>query len=261
MELNIKNRLQNGEKLIGSWTEGSSPTNIEVLGMAGFDFVIIDNEHGCHANPNFLHLIRAAEIRNIAPIIRVPGPDVEDHFKKALDMGASGVLVPNIYDREDAELCVRYSKFAPLGNRGCCPFLRSNYYGDKYGSIDYYAKSNEEVCTILLFETAQAIENIDAILSVPGIDSIFIGPVDLSVSLGIPGEMDNPQLIESIKYIISKAREYGLTAGMFCDSAQMVMKWINSVDYITNGYDIGTLLSCEKELVASFREAMRQALA
>ena len=124
--------------------------------MAGYDFVIIDNEHACHSNPNFLHLIRAAEIREIAPIVRVPGPVVEDHFKKALDMGASGVLVPNIYTKEDAERSVRYSKYAPIGNRGCCPFLRSNLYGTKYGTVDYYPKSNDEVSTILLFETKES---------------------------------------------------------------------------------------------------------
>lgn len=255
MEISITKRLRAGEKLFGTWTEGSSPTNVEVLGMAGYDFVIIDNEHGCHANPNFLHLIRAAEVRKIAPIIRVPGPDIEDHFKKALDMGASGVLVPNIYTKEDAEKCVRFSKFAPVGNRGCCPFLRSNYYGEKYGSIQYYSKSNEEVCTILLFETKEAVENIDDILSVPGIDGVFIGPVDLSVSMGIPGENDNPKLVKTIEYIVEKAHQHGYPAGLFCESAEAVMKWINKVDFITNGYDIGVLLGAETALLKQFKEA------
>mgnify|MGYP005801207551 CR=1 FL=1 len=256
MELSIKSRLVSGEKLFGAWAEGSSTTNVEVLGMAGYDFVIIDNEHACHSNPNFLHLIRAAEIREIAPIVRVPGPVVEDHFKKALDMGASGVLVPNIYTKEDAERSVRYSKYAPIGNRGCCPFLRSNLYGTKYGTVDYYPKSNDEVSTILLFETKESVANIDDILSVHGIDSVFIGPVDLAMSMGIPGDNNNLKLVETIRYIARKAHEYHLSAGMFCESPEMLRKWVNEVDYVTTGYDVSILLNAATKALQDFKAAI-----
>lgn len=258
MEISLKKRLNNGDKLIGTWTEGSSETAVEILGLAGFDFVIIDNEHGCHTNPNLNALVRAAEVRNMAPIIRVPGPYVEDYIKKALDMGASGILVPNITNREDAELSVRYSKFAPLGNRGCCPYLRSNYYGTKYGTIDYYAEANDEVTTILLIENIEAVKNFEEIITVDGIDAIFIGPVDLSVSMGIPGQLDNEELVDAINYMIDKSHKNGIKIGMFCDGAERVLKWINKLDYITNGIDMNILLEASKNQLRAFRKATNE---
>lgn len=255
MEISIKKRLNNGEKLIGTWTEGSSATSVEILGLAGFDFVIIDNEHGCHSNPDLNALVRAAEVRKMAPVIRVPGPYVEDYIKKALDMGASGILIPNVCNKEEAELSVRYSKFSPLGNRGCCPYLRSNYYGTKYGTINYYDEANNEVATILLMENVEAVKNFEEIISVEGVDSVFIGPVDLSVSMGIPGQLENEKLVNAINYMIEKAHEKGIKIGMFCDSSERVLKWIDKLDYITNGIDMNVLLDVSKKQLEVFRKA------
>lgn len=259
MEISMKKRLQAGEKLIGTWSEGSSPTNIEVMGLAGFDFVIIDNEHNCHSNPDMLHLLRAAEVRHIAPIIRVPGADYEDHIKKALDAGASGIMVPNVRTKEDAEKVVRFSKYAPLGRRGCCAYLRHNYYGLRHGTVDVYSKSNDEVLSILLIENTEAVKNIDEIFSVEGIDAAFIGPLDMAVDMGVTGRMDDPELEKVCAYVASKAHEHSLPVGMFCDSDQMVLKWIGQLDYITNGTDVNQLLTYASQQLATFRKAAKSA--
>lgn len=245
MKTSFKSLLSSGKKIVGTWTDGNSNTLIEVAGMVGFDFIIIDNEHGCHNNPNFVDMIRTAESADIVPIVRVPGPQLEDPIKKVLDMGASGILVPNVYNREDVERVVRYSRFAPVGKRGCCPYLRSNNYALKYGTVDYYEKANEEVTVILLIENKEAVENIDDILDVTGIDSLLFGRVDMSVSMGIPGQLTHSKMLAAVEKVTEKAHRKGIPVGMVGFGTEDTARWANSgeMDYVTVGGDIGTLIA------------------
>jgi len=245
MKTSFKSLLSSGKQIVGTWTDGNSNTLIEVAGMVGFDFIIIDNEHGCHNNPSFIDLVRTAESADIVPIIRVPGPCHEDPIKKALDMGAAGILVPNVSNREDVELVVKYSRFAPVGKRGCCPYLRSNNYSLKYGTIDYYPKSNDEVTVILLIENVDAVQNIDDMLSVAGIDSILFGRVDLSISMGIPGQLNHPDMKAAIEAVSAKAKLRGIPVGMVGFGTEDTVQWAHSgkVDYVTVGGDVSTLIA------------------
>lgn len=253
MKTSFKTLLQRGAKPIGTWSDGHSATVVEVMGIAGFDFIFLDNEHGFHNAPNAVELVRTAECAGIVPIIRVPGPGYEDCIKKALDMGAAGVLVPNVTDAASAGLAVRHAKFAPVGSRGCCPYLRSNDYGIKYGTVNYYAKANEEASVILLMENREALDHFEDILAVEGVDSVFIGPVDLSVSLGVPGELDHPTMRDALEYMVETARKRRMPVGLFCESEEKVRRWMPRVDYITNGGDVGTLLQASMRQLKLYR--------
>lgn len=244
----LKSLFGRDPKPLGTWSDGSSATTVEIAGIAGFDFIIIDNEHGCHKNPNWLELVRTAEACNILPIIRVPGANYEDLIKKSLDMGAAGILVPNINCKEDAETAVRYSKYAPIGKRGACPYVRANCYEYKYGTVDYYQKANEEVTVIALIESTEAVKNFDEIISVEGIDAVLFGRVDLSVSMGIPGELYHEKLVGSLSEMIAKAKAKGMPCGMVGFGTEDTRQWYRSdIDFVTNGVDTNFMLARYKE--------------
>ena len=254
MKKSLKDLLGQEQNIIGTWVDGISGTEVEVAGLSGYDFVIIDDEHGCHNNPNKLELIRAAENSDIVPIFRVPGFSYEDSIKKILDMGSGGILVPNISNKTEAEQAIRYSKYAPIGNRGACPYVRSNNYGTKYNVIEYYDKANEEVTVMFLIENVGAVEKFDDIISVEGLDAVLFGRADLSVSMGIPGEYEDPKLLADIKSMIKKSREKGIPAGMVCFDYDDTMRWLNDdVDFITTVFGQGSIIRSNQELVKKIK--------
>lgn len=254
MKKSLKGLLKSGQNVVGIWADGESATAIEVAGLSGFEFVIIDDEHGCHNNPNKLELVRAAENVDIAPVFRVPGFSYEDSIKKALDIGSSGILVPNISCRAEGEQAIRYAKFPPIGKRGACPYVRANNYGTKYSMTEYYFKSNEEVTIMFLIENVGAVENFDEIISVGGLDAILFGRADLSVSMGVPGEYEDPKLLLDIKSMTERARAKGIPAGMVCFDYEDTIKWLaDDVDFVTVGFGPGNTIKSNQALIEKMK--------
>ncbi len=254
MKKSLKSLLKSGNSIVGTWADGEKATDIEIAGLSGYEFIIIDDEHGCHNNPDKLELVRAAENADIIPIFRVPSFSYEDSIKKVLDIGSGGILVPNITCKADGELAIRYSKYAPIGNRGACPYVRANNYGTKYGVIDYYSKANEEVTIIFLIENISAVKNFDEILSIEGLDAILFGRADLSVSMGIPGQYEDPKLLADIKNMIAKARKIGIPAGMVCFDVEDTLRWLNDdIDFITTYIGAGSLIAMNRDIVKKLK--------
>ena len=220
---------------IGTGVMVPSAEIVEIAGYAGFDFVIIDEEHTQFESETAIDLVRAAEAADIIPIIRVPEVS-EVYLKKALDTGVSAVVVPNITDKEAAEKAVYYSRFSPIGGRGACLCVRANQFGK--GDNSYYEKANRDVTVIALIEGAKGMENFDEILDVQGIDAIYIGPVDLSVSMGLQGDIHDPRVIEAMEQLIGKAQKKGHIVGTYCmdinDAKKWMSKGINFIDYSTD---------------------------
>lgn len=185
---NFKNKL-NGDGVVGIFSKTCDPGFIEVLGYAGADYVIIDLEHGPNSVQSVQNLIRGAQVAGIMPIVRVK-ESCASVMGEALDIGAGGIQVPQITTKADAEKVMERTKFSPIGERGVCRFVRAAQYSAK-DRFEYFKEENEKV-TILQIEGQEGIDNIDDILTVDGIDVLFIGPYDLSQSLGVPGEIDNP---------------------------------------------------------------------
>lgn len=233
---------ESGRSFIGTGIMIPAAEMVEIAGYAKFDFVVIDEEHTQFESETAIDLVRAAEAADIIPIIRVPEVS-EVYLKKALDTGVSAVVVPNITDKEAAEKAVYYSKFAPIGGRGACPCVRANQFGK--GDKSYYEKANRDVSVIALIEGAEGMKNFDEIIDVQGIDAIYIGPVDLSVSMGFQGDIYNPRVVDAMEKLIGKAQKKGHIVGTYCTDINDAKKWIskgvNFIDFSTD-----TVLFMEK---------------
>lgn len=232
----FKSKLEEGY-VIGPFSKTNDPAFVEIMGHAKFDFVILDLEHGPNSVQSLQNVIRGAEIANILPIVRVKEND-SSIIGEVLDIGAAGIQVPQIESAEQAREVIRRARFAPAGTRGVCRFVRAADYSSM-DRFDYFKKANEAII-ILQIEGQQAIQQLDAILDVEGIDIIFIGPYDLSQSVGVPGQVDNPIVIEKMMQIIETCNRRGIAVGTFVDNIQNARKWRDiGVKYISYSVDTG----------------------
>ena len=247
---NFRQKLKD-DFVLGVFSKTSDPAFIEIMGHSGIDFVIIDLEHSSNSVQTVQNLIRAAEVAKIFPVVRVK-EDNSSIIGEVLDIGAGGIQVPQINDSEMAEEIIRLSRFSPEGMRGVCRFVRAA----DYSSMDrfrYFKVSNEAVI-ILQLEGEEAIRNIDGILDVPGADIIFVGPYDLSQSLGVPGEIDHPVVVEKMKEIVEKSIQKGAAVGTFVDTIENAEKWRElGVKYISYSVDVGIFYEKCVEIVQKIR--------
>lgn len=181
-----------------------TPWMVEMIGYAGYDFVILDTEH-MSTNPETLeNMIRAAECASITPLVRVPGVDYAS-ITRALDSGAQGIVVPRIRTAEEARAVVQMARYAPLGQRGITGGRTTGF-----GTLalqDYLQQANREILVVLMIEDLEGIKNRDAILSVPGVDWVLPGAVDLSQSLGCPGDPFHPTVTDAIDALATSCRD------------------------------------------------------
>lgn len=212
---NIKQEMKKGNPMVGIFIPLPAPSLVEMAAACGYDFVIIDNEHGTvEVNGATENMIMAAYASGIYPVVRVPNI-VMGSILKPLDMGAKGIHVPLINTKELAEETVRSAKYPPMGNRGTALSTRAGNYGfSPEKGRKYLDKANENTLIIAAIETKESISNLDDILAVPGIDAVFIGPFDLSVSLGYPTEVTHPVVVNAVKQIMEKTLHAGLQVGI-----------------------------------------------
>ncbi len=250
-ENQLKQKLQRGEVVVGPFMNCAYPAFIEICGHAGFDFAIIDMEHGPLSTLTAEDLCRAADCVGLAPIVRVrknDGPQIQ----RALDIGSAGVQVPQIETREDAEATVRGAKYRPLGSRGLSFFTRAGVYSAEGTSIT--DAMNAQTAVIIHVEGVRGAENLEAIAAVPQLDVIFLGPYDLSQSLGIPGQVRDPRVVELMKQCVTKIRAAGKAAGTYCDTPEVARGWIDAgVQYIALGVDVGIFYRACEGLVKAVR--------
>ncbi|MCX5591844.1 HpcH/HpaI aldolase family protein [Alcaligenes endophyticus] len=197
----FKEKLDSGQFLLGTWSQSASPENLEIIGYAGFDYTIIDTEHGYFGLETAENLVRAAEAANISPLVRVE-LNAANLVLKALDIGAEGVVVPQITNEQEAAQAISYARYYPDGSRGACPCIRAGkHYVQDWSH--YATKANREAIIVLLIEGREGIANIEPILNTPGVNAIMIGPFDLSVSLGVGGQLDHPLVIDFMRDTIA----------------------------------------------------------
>ena len=216
MKINrLKKKIGGKEVALGTFLFVPSPAVVEILGHAGFDFAIIDTEHAPMSplDTTLLeNLVRAAEVSGVTPLVRLPEAS-KIMTQKVLDAGAVGVVVPGIRTREDAEGVVRASRYPPEGERGCCSLTRPTGYSAKYTG-GYWAEANRNAMVALLIENREAVENLEGILSVPGIDFIFFGPRDYSMSLGY-ADVNNPETLEARRKVEMICEKNGVPLARF----------------------------------------------
>lgn len=210
----FKNLLNQNRLVLGTFLQIPAPELAEIVGYVGFDCAIIDVEHGMLGTDASIAMVRACDAADLTCIYRVPELDAH-RIGQALDFGASAVMVPNIKTPQDASKVAGAAKYHPLGDRGVCPFTRGARYNAVDEDADYYQRANVETSVILQIEASEGIANLDKILEVPHIDCIFIGPFDLSQSLGIPGKVTDVRVQSAIKDIVRRAKARNVAVGNF----------------------------------------------
>jgi 2-keto-3-deoxy-L-rhamnonate aldolase RhmA len=212
--------LRGQRPLLGLFVGLPSPALVEMCGHAGFDFVVIDNEHGPASIETTEHLIRAARASGVAPVVRTQESDI----LRILDVGASAIQVPQVDSADQARRIVAAAKYPPRGTRGAAFSTRAAGYGF-FGGASHVAASNDGVAVIVMAETRRAIDNLDAILAVPGIDAVFFGPNDLSFSMGHPGAMQHPDVVGAIEHGIARALAAGIAPGVLATDPGDFRRW------------------------------------
>ncbi|MBS6216966.1 MAG: aldolase [Clostridiales bacterium] len=217
----LKHDLYAGKTCFGTFMCLNSTDVVEIGGLAGFDFVILDCEHGYMSPETTMNLVRAAQVGGTTPITRVTF-NGETEILRALDVGAHGVQVPQINTREDAELAVRRAKYHPLGIRGSA-MTRSCDYG-KTPYMDYIKHENAETLVSVHIENIIGLKNIEEIASVEGVDVLFLGPYDMSQSMGIPGQTDDPRIQEAAEIVLAACKKYGKIPGVYAEFPEIARK-------------------------------------
>ena len=244
-------RLTRGETLLGTMVTLSTAATAEILTSLGFDWLFIDCEHGAIETPELATILQAVGHR-IACIVRVPEA-AETPIKRVLDLGAHGIIVPQVNTAEQAANVVRWSRYAPEGERGV-GLARAHGYGLKFR--EYLSAANREIAVIVQAEHARAVENIDAIVRVPGVDAILLGPYDLSASLGKMGQIDAPEVVAAIGRVTEACRAVGMPLGYFGVTAAAVRPFIaRGYTLLVAGVDTLYLANGAKAVLAELQGA------
>ena len=231
----LKQRLNQGEVLYGLFVNCADPTFVEIAGYGGFDFAVIDLEHGPLHSLAAQDLCRAAQVVGLAPIVRVRKNDLPQ-IQRALDIGSAGVQVPQIETQAEAEAVVQAAKYYPIGKRGLSFYTRAGFYGAK--GTDLTGQMNDNTLVVVHVEGVLGVENLAAICQVSQIDVVFLGPYDLSQSLGIPGQVNDPRVVELMERSIHTIRQAGKAVGTFSDRPEVAQRWIKAgVQYLALGVD------------------------
>src|SRR6185503_4925622 len=221
--MELKSRLSRGEPAFGLWVTLESAAISEIAATLDLDWIVVDTEHGPLDFRETLDHVRAVARTRTAPLVRVPEIE-EGTFKRVLDMGAEGILVPMVRSAEDVRRAVRFAKYPPEGIRGIA-VERATQWG--LGLNDYVQKANRETLVIPIIENVQAADDFDAILDVPGIDALFFGPFDFAASMGHLGVWNHPEVWSRIESMRKKAQKKGMPLGIVAPGAADARKRVD----------------------------------
>lgn len=249
----IKKRLLNGELVLGTIvSEVRNPNIAYMLAQSGFEFFIIDNEHGCYSSETISDMIAGARGAGIAVIVRVC-EITRESILKPLDSGASGLLVPQVNTAEQAREIVLHAKYPPAGARGVGLRRPHSLYG-RVNCAEYLKQANENTFIAVQAETPEAIANVESIASIDGIDCVFAGPFDLSVSLGIPGQLSHPREIEAIDTMLEACRKYNKIGGILMFDTLALRSWIEKgMRFVAYSSDITLLADAAQKAVEELK--------
>lgn len=249
-----KEKIERGEKTVGSFFECGSTAVIEMMGMTGLDYVVIDTEHGPFEAEGVGEFVCAAERHHLTPIARVK--DISrPAILKLLDVGCKGLIIPQVHSLDDVKKVVEYGKYYPLGERGVAGERANGFTYNMGGSLDdWFRIANEETLLIPQCETVDCLNNIDSIVRLDGISGIFVGPYDLSTAMGIPGQFDSPDFLKAIQKVVGACHATGKFCVTYCDNAKKARQYFSmNFDSAAIGLDICVLVEGYRQIV---REAM-----
>ncbi|QHV98384.1 HpcH/HpaI aldolase family protein [Spirosoma endbachense] len=229
---NLKKRLKQGDTLNGCWLNLGSSLTAEIVGQAGFDWVLIDLEHGAGSEKDVLYQLQALEHTSAGAIVRVESAESQ-RIHRVLDMGAEGIMCPKITNPADAQKVVNGLHYPPHGSRGVAKMVRATGFAQNFNQ--YYQESRDTILGVVQIETVEVLNHLDEVAAIDGVDVLFIGPADLSMELGIFGQFDHPRFKEALKETINAAQKAGKATGIL---------FFNPDDYKTY-HDLGIrLIAC-----------------
>lgn len=244
-------RWRNGEQTIGGWLSLANTHTAELLANAGFDWLCVDLQHGLLDYGDLRHMLPAISTTATVPIVRVHRNDAGD-IGKVLDAGAMGVIVPMVNTREQAEAAVAACRYAPQGNRSFGP-VRAGLYGGK----GYAEEANDEIASIVMIETQEALDNVDEIVSTPGLGGVYIGPADLAISLGLPlaSIAADERHLAAVTRIQDACRAHGVPIGIHTIGlADAQRRLAAGFHFVTLGSDAGFLMQAAASDLAVARK-------
>jgi 4-hydroxy-2-oxoheptanedioate aldolase len=249
----LKKRLDKGEILFGTFYKFNNAHLTEMLGLSGFDFIIVDAEHSTFSYSEMQDTVRVANGVGMSAVIRVPS-GLEEHILHACDLGAQGVQVPSLRNVDDVRGVVDNMRYYPIGHRGFGLTTRAARYTfcDSQEFLDY---SNNELLCVVMVETAQMLEQLEELCTVPHVDVLFIGPGDLSQVVGKPGQTSCPEVLEIAKRITDTGLAHGKTLGMYCATMSDVERAIGwGIQYIGFSAELNMIANKFKEVISSLHD-------
>lgn len=236
---------------IGCWSALSNPISTEVLGLAGFDWLVLDGEHAPNDISTFIPQLMALKGSASAPVVRVPTNEPVI-IKRLLDIGFYNFLIPFVETKEEAEQAVASTRYPPEGIRGVSVSHRANMFGTV---ADYFAQSNKNITILVQIESQQGVDNVDAIAATEGVDGIFVGPSDLAAALGHLGNASHPDVQKAIQHIFNRASAHGKPSGILAPveaDARRYLEW--GATFVAVGSDLGVFRSATKKLADTFKK-------
>jgi 4-hydroxy-2-oxoheptanedioate aldolase len=254
----FKRAIAAGKTPVGAWLVSAAPSAAEALGCIGFDFLVVDMEHTPLDTPQMIGILQAIAGTPAQAIVRPPWNDMV-MVKRALDAGAQSLLFPFVQNAEEAKRAVAYTRYPPAGVRGVAAMHR----GSRYGTVPNYAKrAHEEICVVVQIETLTAFDQLEPIAAVAGVDSIFIGPADLSASMGLLGDMGNPAVQDKLRAGAQTCKRLGKPCGIVGANPEIVGKFLEyGFSWVAVGSDLAMLASRATEYLGAVRASVGTAAA
>lgn len=256
----MKKTLREGKPVVGTMVcELRQPAVMQLLANAGFDFAIIDNEHGPFNIETIADLSRTAKLVGVTPIVRVPDL-AYPYVAQSLDAGAQGVMIPRVTGVEQVQEAVQMMKYPPVGRRGLA-LSRGHTDFLSGGMPETMSQANEETLLIIQIETRQAIAAIEQIAAVPGVDVLLVGPSDLSISLGVPGQMEAAVMEQAISAMIAACQPHGVAPAIHMNNVELAVQWAQKgIQVLSSGSETGLLMSAGLALTSKLGAALGRGL-
>ena len=244
---------RSGGQTIGAWVSADSSYTTEIMAHLGFDWLCIDQQHGANDSSSMIPMLQAISTTDTVPFVRVKWNDPPT-IMRALDAGAYGIVVPLVNNREEAERAVWACRYPPVGGRSSGPFRAG-----MYGGANYAAEANDNIACVVMIETAEALQNLDDILSVDGVDAAYMGPSDLAYALGLTptGDNSDPKNVETVQVIYDACRRHGVVPGAHTGSLEFTQRWLeHGFQMVTLGSDTAFMRARGAEELAAARQSI-----
>jgi 4-hydroxy-2-oxoheptanedioate aldolase len=252
---NLKKRLLEGETLLGTFNNLGNPVVSEMTGQAGFDFVILDLEHGTGSEQDILFQIQAMNTGPAAAFVRVESYE-RQRVHHVLDSGAEGIMFPRLQCVDEVKDAIRSLWYPPHGVRGVAKMVRASGFGQHFES--YYRDQKQNITGIIQVETREILDCLEEVAALEGVDVLFVGPMDLSMALGIFGEFDHPLFVEALKKTASAAGKAGKVCGILLPTIDRLPEWYHmGYRFFTGGGDLGFIKSGAQSTIGSMKKLLQ----